>query len=109
MRAVSDQLEALLEANQSFYRALEALDLEAMDRVWLHDGWVRCVHPGWNVLAGWPEIRKSWERIFANTGWIRVTTTDVSAACFGELGVVACSENLSASHEEESSLAEERK
>jgi ketosteroid isomerase-like protein len=87
---------ALQEANELFYKALEGLDLEMMDRVWLHEGWVRCVHPGSDVIIGWPLVRKSWEQIFANTRWIRVTPTGVEMNAFGEVGLVACSENITA-------------
>jgi ketosteroid isomerase-like protein len=100
-----DDRQALREANDSFYRALEGLELEAMDRIWLHEGWVRCVHPGWDELVGWPAIRKSWEQIFESTSWIRVTATSVEVEAFGDVGLVACSENISARHEGEVGLA----
>jgi ketosteroid isomerase-like protein len=105
MLTVNDEADALREANELFYKALESLDLAAMERIWLHEGWVRCVHPGWDVLVGWPAVRQSWEQIFANTGWMRVTTTGVAAESFGQVGVVACSENLSASQGAEVGLA----
>lgn len=101
----SDEPEGLREENDRFYRALETLDLEAMDRVWMHEAWVRCIHPGWDVLVGWPAVRKSWEQIFANTGWIRVTTTSLAVRRFGDVGVVACSENLSATQGTDVGLA----
>jgi ketosteroid isomerase-like protein len=93
------ELGALREANSRFYRALETLDLEAMDRLWAHEGWVRCVHPGWDILAGWEAVRQSWEQIFANTRWLRVTPTTIEAAIIGDVGVVVCSENITATTE----------
>ena len=93
------ELGALREANSRFYRALETLDLEAMDRLWAHEGWVRCVHPGWDILAGWEAVRQSWEQIFANTRWLRVTPTAIEAAVIGEVGMVVCSENITATTE----------
>jgi len=93
--------EALREANERFYRAVENLDIEAMDDLWLHEGWVRCVHPGWDALLGWEAVRDSWERIFANTRWIRVTATGVGIATWGEIGLVACAENITATQEAE--------
>lgn len=89
--------DALREANARFYSAIEELDLAAMDAVWAHAGWVRCVHPGWDVVVGWDDVRASWERIFTNTRWLRVTPTAVAVAAFGDLGLVACSENITAS------------
>ena len=89
--------DGLRAANARFYSAVEALDIGAMDCVWAHDGWVRCVHPGWDVVTGWDEVRASWQRIFANTRWMRVTPTAVSVSTFGDLGLVACSENITTS------------
>jgi hypothetical protein len=40
------------QANASFYRAFEALDLQAMEQLWAHGEDVRCVHPGWPMLSG---------------------------------------------------------
>ena len=79
MEGVNDDREALREANNRFYRALEVLDLEALDALWLHEGWVRCVHPGWDVLVGWEAVRESYEQIVAGTRWMRVTPTAVQA------------------------------
>ncbi len=52
------------EANARFYRALNDLDLSGMDRVWAHESFVRCVHPGWELIVGWEAVRASWEGIF---------------------------------------------
>ena len=92
--------DALLLANATFYQALEGLDLAAMDGVWLHEGWVRCVHPGWDALTGWGAVRRSWERIFQGTEWMRVTPTDVQAQVDGEVGIVCCAENITAKGEQ---------
>jgi uncharacterized protein (TIGR02246 family) len=95
-RSQDDEIRA---ANEAFYRALEALDLAAMERVWAHEPWVRCIHPGWDVLVGWEHVRESWARIFAHTPWIRVMPTEVSVRRFEGLAVVACAENITAAHE----------
>jgi ketosteroid isomerase-like protein len=76
-RLVSD--EAGVEAaNARFYRAVEALDIEAMDRVWEHGERVRCVHPGWPLRRGWGAVRESWQRIFEHTQEMRFTLADVT-------------------------------
>jgi ketosteroid isomerase-like protein len=96
---------SLIEANRTFYRALENLDLETMDHLWLHDGWVRCIHPGWDALVGWPSVRRSFEEIFAQTRWIRVTPTSIEVLVFGDIGVVACVENITAKNDDEVGVA----
>lgn len=100
-----DDPDELREVNQRFYRALETLDLRAMDGLWVHEPWVRCVHPGWDALVGWDSVRRSWEQIFANTGWLRVTPTSVDVLLFGDIGLVACSENITAKSEGDVGLA----
>ena len=85
---------AVSQANERFYRAFENLDLAEMDRVWLHGDHVACVHPGWNRLHGWPEVRRSWAAIFQSTSEMRFTITDVRAEVRGDLGWVHCTENI---------------
>jgi ketosteroid isomerase-like protein len=97
--ADASDLDALRDTNARFYRAVEQLDLPAMERLWAQEGWVRCVHPGWDILVGWEAVRKSWEQIFASTRWLRVTPTAVEAAVAGDMGLVVCSENITATTE----------
>jgi ketosteroid isomerase-like protein len=92
----SNDREALREANAAFYRAVEELDLAAMEKLWLHESWVRCIHPGWDLLVGWDVVRRSWEQIFSGTRWIRVTPTSVDVRVHGEVGMVGCAENITA-------------
>jgi ketosteroid isomerase-like protein len=80
--------------NLLFYRCLESLDMGCMERLWLHEDWVRSVHPGWDVLVGWDAIRQSFQQIFASTNWIRVTPTAVDIHVLGSVAIVACSENI---------------
>lgn len=82
------------EANARFYRAFEALDLEAMDAVWARGGHVKCVHPGWPLLIGWASVRASWEGIFANTAEIRFSLSDVRVVAAGDVAWVTCVENI---------------
>jgi uncharacterized protein (TIGR02246 family) len=87
---------AVRAANESFYAALETLDLARMSAVWLNDESVRCIHPGSDVILGWTAVRASWERIFSNSGWMRVTPTSVEIRRAGDVAVVFCAENITA-------------
>jgi ketosteroid isomerase-like protein len=82
--------EAVRIANQRFYAAFESLDLAEMDAVWAHDDSVQCVHPGWELLLGWDEVRARWGRLFANTKRIRVALSGVRVQVEGTVGWVAC-------------------
>jgi len=99
------EVEELRAVNERFYKALEELDLEQMQRLWLHEPWVRCIHPGWDVLVGWEQVRESLEQIFASTGWMRVTPTECNIHVFGEVGMVACAENITASRDSDVGVA----
>jgi len=99
------EVEELRAVNERFYKALEELDLEQMQRLWLHEPWVRCIHPGWDVLVGWEQVRESLAQIFASTGWMRVTPTECNVHVFGDVGMVACAENITASRDSDVGVA----
>ena len=60
MSSQEETLAQVRHANERFYRAFEALDIDLMDAVWLHTERAKCVHPGWELLSGWEAVRKSW-------------------------------------------------
>ena len=91
---MSADSKAVAEANARFYRAFEALDLAAMDAIWAHGDDVKCVHPGWPLLTGWPAVRESWRAIFENTEEMRFTIGDVRVETGGTIGWVTCTENI---------------
>ena len=91
---MSDDPSEVEEANLSFYRAFETLDLAQMDAVWLHTERAQCVHPGWPLISGWAAIRSSWETIFANTTEMRFTIGDARVAGGPDLAWVTCTENI---------------
>jgi ketosteroid isomerase-like protein len=85
------------EANDRFYRALNDLDMDGMDRIWSHGSFVRCVHPGWELIVGWAAVRASWEGIFQGSSGgpaHSVETADVSIHVASDLGWVSCIERI---------------
>ena len=104
MEAQAPQL-ALIKTNEEFYRAIEGRSLEVIDRLWLHEGWVRCVHPGRDALVGWAAVRRSFESIFKNRRVLHVTPTAVDVMVFGEIGVIACVENITLESEDEMGMS----
>ena len=89
--------EQVIEANLNFYFALESLDIELMEDVWLMDSSACCIHPGGERVAGWDAIRENWERIFKSTSYMRVDITDVAVEIHGNAAWVTCLENISTS------------
>jgi ketosteroid isomerase-like protein len=89
-----EDLGAVEEANSRFYGAFERLDLDAMDDVWAHTNQAQCIHPGWPLIVGWEDVRRSWATIFANTTEMRFTIGDARVAGGPELAWVTCTENI---------------
>ena len=89
-----EELAEIQETNARFYRALESRDLEAMDAVWLHADYVRCIHPGWCLLGGWDTVRRSWEAIFKDSRELRFTLSDLQIQVEGDLAWVTGTENI---------------
>jgi ketosteroid isomerase-like protein len=89
----ADQV-AVEKINAQFYKALESCDIKAMDDVWLQEPWVRCVHPGSDLIVGWDEIRQSWSEIFRNTRGMRLSISNLFIKVIGEMAWVECTENI---------------
>ena len=89
--------EQVVEANLNFYFALESLDLELMENVWLMDTTACCIHPNGERLSGWDTIRANWERLFQSTTFMRVDIAEVSVEVHGNVAWVTCLENITTS------------
>lgn len=93
--ADADPATAALEvANEAFYAAFEARDLDAMSELWLHEDHVVCTHPGWSSLRGWPAVSASWFALFQGDHPMQVILTRAEAEVRGDVGWVAVDENL---------------
>jgi ketosteroid isomerase-like protein len=86
--------KALIEANRTFYRAFESLNIEAMEKVWLSDPRIICIHPGWPKLTGWGPVMASWERIFDNVFEMAFALDVIDVRASGNLGFVVVEEGL---------------
>jgi ketosteroid isomerase-like protein len=58
--------DAVLFANEAFYRAFADRDFAAMDALWAREAAVACIHPGWAPLVGRSEVMSSWRGILSN-------------------------------------------
>ena len=96
---------AIEAINAEFYSAFESLDILRMEAVWLRDGDIRCVHPGWALLTGWDAVMQSWRQIFENTQQMKFTLTDLRVNVRGSLSWVTLYENLASSVQGEANAA----
>lgn len=98
-RTATSDREAVLAVNAMFYRAFETRDIEAMAELWAKVPHVRCIHPGWEPLAGWDEVVGSWEQIFGGREALRFELVDVTVRVGGSLAWVELCEKLQAAHQ----------
>jgi ketosteroid isomerase-like protein len=83
-----------LAANQAFYDAFEAADLDAMSAVWEHGDDVACTHPGWATLRGWGKVVASWYALFRNPQRLQFILTQPIVRCQGDVAWIVLDENL---------------
>lgn len=89
-----EKKELIVAANERFYNAFNARDLDAMKRVWGSHEKVTCVHPGWEPLNGVEPIMQSWQGIFKNSGNMNIEVADVNVTTSESLAWVSCVEKL---------------
>ncbi len=89
--------EAVLEANDAFYRAFNQKDVAAMDAVWARSTEVGCIHPGWNVLRGRDAVMESWAGILSNRAQPRIVSGGAAVILLGDVAVVLCRELVAGS------------
>ncbi len=82
------------EANNAFYQAMQSLDLARMEDIWWHEDWVRCLHPGWELVSGWDHVKESWSSIFRSTVQLKVSIGQPLLCVLGDVAWVSCTEQV---------------
>lgn len=91
---MSDAPGELEAANTAFYDAFESMSLDRMEAVWAHEDAAYCIHPGGEILRGWPRVRRAWAAVFATTPYMQFIVTNLEVTEHGDVGVVSCVENV---------------
>lgn len=91
---IKERIEEVTKANEVFYQAFGSLDIVKMDRVWAQQDYVTCIHPGWTLRSGWPQVRDSWVLIFNNTFSMEFELSDLQIQVAGDVAWVICVENI---------------
>ena len=84
----------VIEANQNFYNAFNASNIELMIGIWLNHSASQCIHPGWDVLTGFENIMTSWQKIFAAGQDLEIKLSHVDVTASENIAWVTCQENL---------------
>lgn len=90
--------EAVLFANEAFYRAFAGRDMAAMEALWARRHAVSCLHPGWPPLQGREDVLRSWRGILQADAEIDIVCQDSSVTCQGDIAMVLCYERLGGSY-----------
>lgn len=85
---------AVMFANDAFYAAFAAGDLEAMGRLWAEDHPVTCIHPGWQPLFGYEAVMESWRGILSSGETAAIRCQDARVHAAGDLAWVTAFERL---------------
>ena len=89
----NDSRRAIEDANEAFYRAFRAANIDAMSAVWIDGPHARCAHPGSAPVVGSSDVRASWEIIFASVpGGLDVRCLDANVYAGDGWGMVTCVE-----------------
>ncbi len=88
------EIEAILEANEAFYRAFRERNFEAMDELWSAEAQVACIHPGWRPLSGREAVMASWRGILKNPTSPQVRCEHPRITTAGEMAFVVCCEDV---------------
>jgi ketosteroid isomerase-like protein len=86
--------EAVRAANLAYYQAFEDNDLDGLSSLWEHSERATCVHPGWPMLRGWPQISASWFTLLTNGGQTQFIVTNEVIEVVGDVAWVTCDENV---------------
>ena len=86
--------DAVLFANEAFYRAFADGDVAAMDALWSLEAPVSCIHPGWGAIQDREEIMASWSAILSDDNAPDIRCRDADAQIYGDVAVVICFETL---------------
>lgn len=101
--SLTRELTRVEETNYAFYDAFRRRDIDRMSQIWSRSPHARCVHPGWELVIGWSEIRQSWTDIFRTIQQIEFRLEDIHIEVSGRTAWV----NLVAHVEVETDDAEE--
>ena len=89
--------EAVLFANEAFYRAFADRDVAAMEALWSRAAPVACLHPGWGPIFGRDEVMASWAAIVAAPGAPDIRCHAPRAHILGDVARVVCFEEIAGS------------
>lgn len=87
-------LDAVLFANEAFYRAFADRDFDAMDSLWSVSAPVCCIHPGWEAIYERDDVIESWRAILSGGTPPAITCVAPRVYFYGDAAFVVCFEEI---------------
>lgn len=91
-------LDAVLFANEAFYRAFADRDVDAMDDLWASTAPVCCIHPGWEAIYEREDVVESWRAILTGVTPPEINCVAPRVYFYGESAFVVCFEVIHGDH-----------
>jgi len=88
------EIETLLFANETFYRAVADRDMDALEGLWSVAVPVSCLHPGWPPLHGRDDVMESWGRIVTGPAPPAIECQAATGHLIDATGLVTCYEQI---------------
>lgn len=86
--------DAVLAANEAFYRAFAAGDFEAMEKLWSARDDASCVHPGWPPVMGRAKVMETWRGILGQPPKPPIQAVEPKVRLHGDSAFVVCWEAI---------------
>lgn len=84
--------DAILFANEAFYRAFADRDLDAMEGLWAQGVPVMRIHPGWGPLTERDAVMASWRAILTGRHSPSIRCQRPETFQYGDVAAVICFE-----------------
>ncbi len=91
-------LDAVLFANEAFYRAFADRDMNAMEALWASSAPVCCIHPGWEAIYDRDDVIESWRAILNGTTAPEINCLAPRVYYYGDAAFVVCFEEIHGDH-----------
>jgi ketosteroid isomerase-like protein len=102
--SLTRELARIEELNLVFFEAFHRMDIDGIASLWSRSPYARCVHPGWEPVVGWPDIRQSWLEIFQSMKSIDFELEDVHVEVAGQTAWVNLVAHADVTTEDEDSF-----
>ncbi len=91
---MSEEEQAILAANEAFYRAFAGNDYAAMETLWSSETDIAVIHPGWSPLHGYRAVMDSWDRLLSAPGSTPIICSEARVYRMEGAAFVICTESF---------------